>query len=163
MKRLFALTLVVLLLITGGSPREIEEESELDLEKITDDLYIQYDRTKFENVAPHKPYYAEIAVYGEDEMSPFFSATPKVYEDGNYLEFENGDESGHTHRRGGMFFGRKYWTNYCRVYAYRPEEKESSVEDLDFMPLAELYERFESEAHRFIPDVEIYEVCSLTA
>lgn len=151
----------VLLLFTACS--SVPPESKLDFEELADGLYIDYDKTKIKNVSAPKRYYAEIAVYGEDEMLPFFSAQPNIYKDGIHLNFEGDGESGYTSTGGGMFFKRDKWNDLTRVYHNCSVDKDRPIEDLDFMLLSDLYEKFENDVHRFVPDMEIYETCSVTA
>ena len=108
---LLLLTVSVLLLFTACSPvREPPPEKEKpDLEELVDCLYVDYDRSKFENVAaPPKPYYAEYVTFEDDDMIPFFSAPPTAYtimSSGIYPErnFQNGGESGYYDTQHGAF------------------------------------------------------------
>lgn len=151
------LTLFFAIMLTACS--SAPPESKLDLEELADNLYIDYDKAKLKNITAHRPYYAEIAVYGEDEMLPFFSTSPSISKDENYLRFEGSGESGYTHTLGGMHFGRENWIDLANVY----HSCNANTEELSFMPISELYERFENDAHRFVQDMELYEMCSITA
>lgn len=161
MKRFCVLILTVLLLLTACS--SAPPESKLDLEELADGLYIDYDKTKIKNVSAPKRYSAEIAVYGDDEMLPFFSAQPNISKDGSHLRFEGSGESGYTHTGGGMFFGREAWNDLSIISDSFYSDKAPAPNDLDFMTLSELYDKFENDAHRFVPDMEIYETRSVTA
>lgn len=138
-------------------------ESDLGLEELADGLYVGYDRATVKNVSAPKRYYAEIAVYGEDEMLPFFSEQPKISQDGSRLNFEGNGESGYTSSNiGGMFYGRDRWNELSIIRKSFYSDKAPAPNDLDFMPISELHDRFENDAHRFVPDMEIYETRSVT-
>lgn len=157
------LTLSVLLLITACSPAQTTSEPDLGLEKLTDGVYIDYDRAKFENVSAPPEYYAQSITPDDSGLVSFFSATPKIYDGERKRVFENESEYGYYSSHGTVFYRSKDGMNISIASGYCLNHTGSSVKDLDFMPLSELYKRFEEDMHKFIDNVEIYKMTAITA
>ena len=169
MKKLLLLTVSILLLFTACSPAPLPEREDLDYEKLKDGVYVDYDRSKFENVAAPKRYYAEYITINDDDMLPFFSAPPVIYTEMEYeinpdRIFENSGEYGYYDMHGSMHFDREYYSDLSTVFSYYWANRiEPSVKELDFMTLSEVRERFADDMHRFIPDFRIYDLYAITA
>ncbi len=159
MKKLFLLTLSALLLLTGCAPEE-PVSVELPYEKLADELYVNYDRTKFENTAAVPIYYAEYIKPDDSALIPYFSASPKIYDERNDREFENDSEHGYYNSHGHVFFGSGDWACISVMSEHFFRYSNSSPKDLDFMPMSEVYKKFNDDVHKFI---EKYEICEITA
>ena len=169
MKRLLLLTLSILLLFTACSPAPLPEREELDYEKLKEGVYVDYDRSKFENVAAPKRYYAEYVTVEDSDMLFFFSEPPEIYtvmehETFPVRRFENDIESGYYTPLGSMFFAKECWSDFSTVFSYYWANRiNPSAEKLDFMTLSEVRERFADDTHRFVTDFRIYDLYAINA
>ena len=170
MKRLFLLTIFVLLLFTACSPvRDPTEKEKPDLEELSDGLFADYDRSKFENVTPPKPYYAEYVTFEDEDMLPFFSEPPEIYtvmehEIYPYRRFKNDGEWGYYTDNNLLSYGKELCNELAIIfYQFLGERPDIATEGLDFMTLSEVRERFADDMHRFVPDFRIYDLFAITA
>ena len=176
MKRLLLLTVSILLLFTACSPvqnslsdREEPDYETLGYEKLKDGVYVDYDRSKFENAAAPKRYYAEYVTFEDEDMIPFFSEPPEIYtvmehETFPVRRFENDIESGYYTPLGSMHFSKECWSDFSTVFSYYWANRiDTSVKELDFMTLSEVRERFADDAHRFVTDFRIYDLYAINA
>lgn len=171
MKKRALLLAFVLLLFTACSSEQTSEESKLDLEELTDHVYVDYNRTKYENVSAPPVYYAEHLRPDDSALASFFSSPPKIYDSKNpsYAsdrEFENESEYGCYGSHGSVSYREKNVTAAMNIYVvseYCLEDNMSSVKELDFMSLEELYKKFDEDVHKFIDKYEIYEMTAFTA
>ena len=161
----------VLLLFTACSSEQISEESKLDLEELTDHVYVDYDRTKYENVSAPPIYYAEYIKPDDSVVASLFVNPPKIYDNENpsYAsdrEFENESEYGRCGSHGSVSYRVKNVTAAMNIYVvseYCLEHNMSSVKEPDFMSLEDLYKKFDEDVHKFIDKYEIYEMTAFTA
>ena len=154
MKKLLLLTVSVLFLFTACSISSLAEnnsESEeldyetLGYEKLKDGVYADYDRSKFENVTAPKAYYAECVTVNDSDLRSYFSLP----------QYHTG--------RGIVFAGTECCNDFSVIFHYRFANRlEPSVEELEFMTLSELNERFANDVHRFVPDFRIYDLYAIT-
>ena len=153
MKKLLLLTVSVLFLFTACSPvQDLQSEREeldyesLGYEKLKDGVYADYDKSKFENVTAPKAYYAECLTLNDSDVFSFFSLP----------QYNTG--------RGIVHANSECGNDFSVIFDYRIANRlEPSVEELDFMPLSELNERFANDVHRFVPDFRIYDLYAITA
>lgn len=161
----------VLLFFTACSSEQISEESKLDLEELTDHVYVDYDRTKYENVTAPPVYYAQHLRPDDSALASFFSSPPKIYDSKNPYypsdrEFENESEYGCYGSHGTVSYCEKNVTAAMNIYVvseYCLEDNMSSVKELDFMSLEDLYKKIDEDVHKFIDKYEIYEMTAFTA
>ncbi len=155
---------LVLLLFTACSPVQ-DSESKPDLEELTDNVYVDYDRTKFENVSPQPIYYAEHLKPDDSALASLFVKPPKIYDDyeRNDRIFENENEHGYYGSHGIVSYRTDDGTNIYKVSRICLDEDMSSVTELDFMSLEELYKKFDEDVRKFIDNYEIYEMTAVTA
>ena len=151
MKKLLLLTVSVLLLFTACSPASLPEKEELDYEalgyeKFKDGVYAYYDRSKFENVTAPKRYYAEYLTVDESDLRSYFSLPRYIASSGR------------------AFAATEHCYDFSYVFDYFFRNRlETSVEELDFMSLSEVNERFANDVHRYIPDFKIYDLYAIIA
>ena len=170
MKRLLLLTVSILLLFTACSPVRdpLSEKEKPDLEELSDGLFADYDRSKFENVTPPKPYYAEYVTFEDEDMLPFFSEPPEIYtvmehEIYPYRRFKNDGEWGYYTNKS-LAYGKDLCNELSIIFSYYLGERpDIATEGLDFMTLSEVRERFADDMHRFVPDFRIYDLFAITA
>ena len=155
MKKLLLLTVSVLFLFTACSISSLAEnnsESEeldyetLGYEKLKDGVYVDYDRTRFENVTAPKAYYAECVTVNDSDLRSYFSLP----------QYHSG--------RGSVFAGTECCNDLSILYVHRyVMGYDPLTENLDFMPLSELYTRFENDTNKFVSDVRIHDMLAITA
>lgn len=162
MKRLILSILSLALLLTGCSSKSASEP-DLGLEKLTDGVYIGYDRAKFENISAPPEYFAEVLTPDETALASFFATPPQIRDYENERIFEAENEFGSCNKHGGLSYRTKDGINISIAAGYRLDCIETPAKDLEFMPLSELYEKFEEDAGKFVDKVEIYEMTAITA
>ena len=163
MKKLLLLTLSFALMLTGCSPAQ-SSESKLDLEELTDNVYVDYDRTKYENVSAQPIYYAQHITPDDSALASLFVKPPKIYDNERRNRiFENEGEYGRYGSHGIVSYRTNDGMNVYIASQICLDDDMSSVKELDFMSLEELYKMFDEDVHKFIDNYEIYEMTASTA
>ncbi len=167
MKKTLCLLVLVLLLFIACSPVQ-DSESKPDLEELTDDVYVGYDRTKYENVSAQPIYYAESIRPNDSALASLFVKTPKIYDTDagtgvRHHTFENESEHGYYGSHGIVSYRTNDGSNIHIASQICLTDDMSSVKELDFMSLEELYKKFDEDVHKFIDNYEIYEMTAFTA
>ena len=164
MKKLLLLTLSFVLMLTGCSPAQNNSESKLDLEELTDNVYVDYDRTKNENVSAQPIYYAQHIKPDDSALASLFVKPPKIYDNERRNRvFENESEYGRYGSHGIVSYRTNDGMNIFIASQICLDDDMSSVKELDFMSLEELYKKFDEDVHKFIDNYEIYEMTAFTA
>ncbi len=177
MKKIALLIVFVLCLFTACSSAQIPSEpkldleeptgSKLDLEELTENVYVDYDRTKYENVSAPPIYYAETIKPDDSALASLFVDPPKIYDDNNeelqHRVFENEHEHGYYSPRGIVSYCTDDGSDISIVSYLCTKENLSSVKELDFMSLEELYKKFDEDVRKFIDNYEIFEITAVTA
>ncbi len=164
MKKTLCLLVLVLLLFTACSPVQ-DSESKLDLEELAENVYVDYDRTKYENVSAPPIYYAQYIKPDDSALASLFVNPPKIYDDEerHHRVFENEHEHGYYWSHGGVAYRADDGLDIYEVSRICLDEDIPSVKELDFMSLEELYQKFDEDVHKFIDNYEIYEMTAFTA
>ncbi len=165
MKKISLLLVPILVLFTACSYEQPLEGSKSDPGELTDHVYVDYDRTKYENVSAPPVYYAQHIRPDDSALASFFSSPPKIYDRESDREFENEIESeyGYYGSHGSVFYCTNDGTNISTASLFCLDDGMSSVKELDFMSLEELYKQFDEDVHKFIDKYEIYEMTAFTA
>ncbi len=165
MKKTALLMVLVLLLFTACSSEQISEESKLDLEELAENVYVDYDRTKYENVSAPPIYYAQYIKPDDSALASLFVNPPKIYDDEerHHRVFENEHEHGYYWSHGGVAYRADDGLDIYEVSRICLDEDMPSVKELDFMSLDELYKKFDEDVHKFIDNYEIFEMTAVTA
>ncbi len=166
MKKRVLLMAFVLLLFTACSSEQISEESKPDLEELTDHVYVDYDRTRYENVSAPPVYYAQHIRPDDSALASFFSSPPQIYDSEGNRVFENENKYGRYGSHGIVSYREKNVTDAVNIHSvseYCLDYDMSSVKELDFMSPEELYKRFDEDVRKFIDKYEIYEMTAFTA
>lgn len=177
MKKFALLMVLVLFLFTAcssapGSSDRDPSVSKLDLEELTDNVYVDYDRTKYENVSAPPTYYAQYIKPDDSALASLFVNPPKIYDDEERHErvFENEHEHGYYWSHGGVDYRTDDGLDIYEVsricldvdLSSVLDEDLPSVKELDFMSLDELYKKFDEDIRKFIDNYEIFEMTAVT-
>lgn len=131
---------------TGSDNSRLENSnsnnsSSVDREKLTENIYITYDRSKYENVTAPKCYYADFQKIEDETFLALFSSIPKYSEQTGLYTTDNetgANTSGSLLRKDGnafMYF-MSYWTQFGDDYdtaVGENYEKYSTTKEFDFM------------------------------
>ncbi len=135
-----------------------DNSSTVEYEKLTENIYIAYDRSEYENVSAPKCYYAEFQKIDDRPFFDLFSRAPEYSENGQYYFTDNemgANASISFKRKNGsetMFnmsyctqAGSDYDTAVSTVY-----EQYSATEEFDFMTRDALKEAFLNKISGFL-------------
>lgn len=165
MKKFALLMVLVLFLFTACSSAQNSSESKLDLEELAENVYVDYDRTKYENASAPPIYYAEYIKPDDSALASLFVDPPKIYDDEEqrHRVFENEHEHGYYWSHGGVNYRTDDGLDISEVSRICLDENMSSEKELDFMSLDELYKKFDEDIRKFIDNYEIFEMTAVTA
>ncbi len=174
MKKFALLMVLVSFLFTACSsaPNSSDwnsSESKLDLEELAENVYVDYDRSKYENVSAPPIYYAECIKPDDSVLASMFVKPPEIYDDiipevRNHRAFESESEHGYYNLHGHVHYSTDNGADFAEVsFICTNGRNMSSVKELDFMSLEELYKRFDEDVSKFIDNYEIFDVTAITA